>query len=203
MTVQTAGGAGSQKELAASLSQKKIPSLDGLRAVAVILVILNHLNVPFAPEGRGVLTFFVLSGFLITWMMLKESEKNGDISIRNFYVRRVLRIVPAFYVFLVVQLAAQLVMRGRPSGSMIADYVSAFSFTSNYRFALTPEVDHSSRHTWALAIEEQFYLLWPLPAGLAPEGFEEADLPADRDHRSGGRLSYGAVFPVSCEREVA
>src|SRR5437879_13527932 len=93
--------------LSTSLSQKKIPSLDGLRAVAVLLVICHHLHVPFFPEGRGVLTFFVLSGFLITWMMLKESERTGDVSILNFYIRRILRIFPALYVFVSVSLAAR------------------------------------------------------------------------------------------------
>ena len=92
--------------LSSSLSQRKIPSLDGLRAVAVLSVIAYHLHVPFIPEGRGVLTFFVLSGFLITWMMLHELESTGDVSIRNFYIRRILRIFPAFYVFLILSLAA-------------------------------------------------------------------------------------------------
>lgn len=161
MTVKTVGEPAPQCALAEPLSQRKIPSLDGLRAVAVLLVIFHHLNVPFAPEGRGVLTFFVLSGFLITWMILKESEKNGDVSIRNFYVRRVLRIFPGFYVFLVLQFAAQLMMRGKPSASIVADYLSSLSYISNYRIALTPQIEHSLRHTWALSVEEQFYLLWP------------------------------------------
>ena len=161
MTLKTAGELTTRCALDHALSQNKIPSLDGLRAVAVLLVICYHMNVPFAPEGRGVLTFFVLSGFLITWMMFKELERDGDISVRNFYTRRILRIFPAFYVFLIVQLAAQLVTRGKPSASMIADYLSSFSFTSNYRFAMTPTVQHSLRHSWALAVEEQFYLLWP------------------------------------------
>ncbi len=161
MTVKTAGQPSPQSTLAEGLSQNKIPSLDGLRAVAVLLVICYHLNVPFVPDGRGVLTFFVLSGFLITWIMLKESEKYGDVSIRNFYVRRVLRIFPAFYVFLILQFAAQLITRGNPSTSAITDYLSSFSYISNYRIALTPQLDHSLRHTWALSVEEQFYLLWP------------------------------------------
>ena len=148
--------------LANRLSQRKIPSVDGLRAVAVILVILHHLKVSFAPEGRGVLTFFVLSGFLITWMMLNESEKNDSVSIRDFYVRRVLRIFPAFYVYLLLLFAAQWLTRGWPSGSMFSDYLSAFTYTSNYRFAMLPHIDHACWHTWALSVEEQFYLLWPL-----------------------------------------
>jgi len=107
MTSTAIGASVPPSRLAASLGQKKIPSLDGLRALAVILVICHHLNVPYSPEGRGVLTFFVLSGFLITRMMLTESQKNSDVSIRNFYVRRVLRIFPAFYVFLILAFAAQ------------------------------------------------------------------------------------------------
>ena len=161
MAATTTGAAVLNSNLADGLGQRKIPSLDGLRAVAVILVILNHLKVPFAPEGRGVLTFFVLSGFLITWMMLNESEKHDSISIRNFYVRRVLRIFPAFYVFLVVAFVSRLLTQGWPSGSQLGDYLSAFTYTSNYRFALTPHVDHTCWHTWALSVEEQFYLLWP------------------------------------------
>jgi peptidoglycan/LPS O-acetylase OafA/YrhL len=147
--------------LSTSLSQKKIPSLDGLRAVAVLLVICHHLHVPFFPEGRGVLTFFVLSGFLITWMLLNESERTGDVSIRNFYVRRILRIFPAFYVFLILSMAARWLMLAWPNRSLLFDYLSAFFYTSNYRLALTPNIVHTAQHTWALSVEEQFYLLWP------------------------------------------
>jgi peptidoglycan/LPS O-acetylase OafA/YrhL len=161
MALNTTGTAVPRSRLANGLSQRKIPSLDGLRAVAVILVIFNHLKVPFAPEGRGVLTFFVLSGFLITWMMINESEKKDSISIRNFYVRRVLRIFPAFYVFVAVAFVSRSLTQGWPSGSMLRDYLSAVTYTSNYRFALLPHVDHTCWHTWALSIEEQFYLLWP------------------------------------------
>jgi len=147
--------------LSTSLSQKKIPSLDGLRAVAVVLVICHHLHVPFFPEGRGVLTFFVLSGFLITWMLLNESERTGDVSIRNFYVRRILRIFPAFYVFLILSIAARWLTLAWPNRSLLFDYLSAFFYASNYRLALTPNIVHTAQHTWALSVEEQFYLLWP------------------------------------------
>lgn len=144
-----------------SLSQRKIPSLDGLRAVAVTLVICYHMGVPLIPDGRGVLTFFVLSGFLITWMMLNEHERDGTVSVQNFYVRRILRIFPAFYVFLGLSVIARWISAGRLAPSMFYDYLSAFTYTCNYRFALTPGIQHTSRHTWALAVEEQFYLLWP------------------------------------------
>jgi peptidoglycan/LPS O-acetylase OafA/YrhL len=147
--------------LSTSLSLKKIPSLDGLRAVAVLLVIFHHLHVPFFPEGRGVLTFFVLSGFLITWMMLQESERTGDVSIRNFYIRRVLRIFPAFYVFLILSIVTRWLTVAWPNRSLLYDYLSAFFYTINYRLALTPHIAHTAQHTWALSVEEQFYLLWP------------------------------------------
>jgi peptidoglycan/LPS O-acetylase OafA/YrhL len=146
--------------LARNLQLKKIPSLDGLRAVAVILVMLNHLRVPYAPEGRGVLTFFVLSGFLITWLLLKESEQQGGISIKDFYVRRVLRIFPAFYVFWIIYFGLLLLMNHRPSKEEVLDCVSALFYVRNYRSALSWGTHMN--HTWALSLEEQFYLLWPL-----------------------------------------
>lgn len=146
--------------LAQRLAQKKIPSLDGLRAVAVVLVILNHLQVAYVPDGRGVLTFFVLSGFLITWILLNESARYGDVSIRNFYVRRVLRIFPAFYVFWIFHFSIFLATHHVPAASSLKDYFSAFFYVSNYRRALVPH-HHYLAHTWALSIEEQFYLLWP------------------------------------------
>lgn len=156
-----AAGVVPNPRLSRGLSQKKIPSLDGLRGVAVLLVISHHLQMPFSPEGRGVLTFFVLSGFLITWMLLNECDRTGTISIRNFYLRRILRILPAFYVFLLLNLAARWITAGWPSASLLKDYLSAFSYTINYRVALTPTIPHNIRHTWAVAVEEQFYLLWP------------------------------------------
>src|SRR4051812_8570064 len=139
----------------------RIPSLDGLRAVAVLLVIFNHLGVPHAPEGRGVLIFFVLSGFLITWTLLRESESCGNVSIRDFYIRRGLRIFPAFYIFAILHLAVTWLMHGKLSASAWADYTSAFFYIGNYRHAISPHLHQYLGHTWALSVEEQFYLLWP------------------------------------------
>lgn len=139
----------------------RIPSLDGLRAVAVLLVILNHLGVPHAPEGRGILTFFVLSGFLITWTLLRESERCGDVSIRNFYVRRGLRIFPAFYVLWGLHFTITWLMQGKLSASACADYATAFFYVRNYRRAMSVHPHQYLGHTWALSIEEQFYFIWP------------------------------------------
>lgn len=156
-----AGGSAFQSRLSESLAQKTIPSLDGLRAVAVLLVILNHMDVPFAPQGRGVLTFFVLSGFLITWLMLKEADREGEVSIRNFYVRRILRIFPAFYLYIAVLIVAQLFRHHIPAAGAWWDYLAAFFYVGNYRFVMSHDSHLLIGHTWALSVEEQFYLIWP------------------------------------------
>ena len=85
--------------LAAGLQKTHLPSLDGIRAIAVCLVVLYHLGIPGVPGGMGVLIFFVLSGFLITWLLLKEEERFGYVSLKLFYARRTLRIFPAFYAY--------------------------------------------------------------------------------------------------------
>src|SRR5262252_264954 len=86
-------------DLKSKLSLSHIPALDGIRAIAVFLVIFYHFGFLWVPGGLGVVIFFVLSGFLITWLLLKENEKYGDVSLKGFYQRRILRIFPAFYVY--------------------------------------------------------------------------------------------------------
>src|SRR6266404_2435520 len=80
-------------QLDSKLSHSHIPALDGLRAVAVFLVIVSHFGFELVPGAHGVMIFFVLSGFLITWLLLKESERYGRISLAEFYKRRTLRIL--------------------------------------------------------------------------------------------------------------
>ena len=84
------------------LASAHLPALDGLRAMAVTVVIVYHLGFESLPGDIGVSAFFVLSGFLISWLLLQEIERTGRISFRQFYTRRALRIVPAYYVFLVL-----------------------------------------------------------------------------------------------------
>ena len=84
--------------LSTSLAKDHLPSLDGVRAVAVFLVVFLHAGLPL-PGTLGVLAFFVLSGFLITWLLLGEEERYGTVSLKQFYVRRSLRIFPAFYAY--------------------------------------------------------------------------------------------------------
>ena len=142
------------------LHQPSIPGLDGARAVAVFLVIIYHFGFSRAPGGHGVMLFFVLSGFLITWLLLKENEKTGAISLKGFYWRRVLRIFPAFYVFWFL-MVGYILLRGKGDAPWGHAW-SAFFYVSNYYSALFHHPENSFSHTWSLAIEEQFYLFWPL-----------------------------------------
>jgi len=145
--------------LATGLQKSHLPSLDGIRAVAVALVVFYHLGIPGIPGGMGVLIFFVLSGFLITWLLLKEEERFGHISLKLFYARRTLRIFPAFYVywFLIVGLW---VVSSRHI--IWPQAISSFFYLDNYYQAIFGDPNTGLSHTWSLGVEEQFYILWPL-----------------------------------------
>lgn len=142
-----------------------IPSLDGLRALSVFVVILGHthsslldripFNASFRNGGQGVAVFFVISGFLITHLLLKELRREGQINLRRFYLRRTFRIFPPFYVFLLVIAILGLVHVVQVS--RIGLLVAA-TYTWNY--IPVPET-WILGHCWSLALEEQFYLLWP------------------------------------------
>jgi peptidoglycan/LPS O-acetylase OafA/YrhL len=93
--------------------------------------------------------------------LLRESDRCGDVSIRDFYIRRGLRIFPAFYVLWALHFSITWLMHGRLSASAWADYATAFFYVRNYRRAMSDHPHQYFGHTWALSIEEQFYLLWP------------------------------------------
>lgn len=146
---------------------RNIPSLDGLRALSVLMVVAAHVNgslarlIPFIPfwlylvwGALGVQTFFVISGFLITHLLLKELNATRTISLKHFYFRRALRIFPAFYVYLAVCLAVTLA--GWVPGNLRA-FLVAGTYTWNYLGGGSELLVH----TWSLSLEEQFYLLWP------------------------------------------
>lgn len=139
------------------------PALDGLRAISVLVVLGFHAGIPLLRGGfLGVDVFFVLSGFLITSLLVQEFDQAGDLSLRNFYMRRVLRLAPALLlvlgVFVVISylLCPASLARHNAVEALIAllngsNWVRAFaSFPMDYL-----------GHTWSLSIEEQFYLLWP------------------------------------------
>lgn len=144
--------------------------LEGLRAVAVILVLLDHL---FRwPRGGfiGVDVFFVLSGFLITGLLLKEYDRTGTISLRGFYLRRVKRILPASTLVIVVTaIGVYTVFLGARAHQALTDGLWSLLFAANWRFVLVGQdyfaQDRSVspfQHYWSLAVEEQFYFVWPL-----------------------------------------
>ncbi|QKJ29790.1 acyltransferase [Mucilaginibacter mali] len=145
------------------VDKKYFPVLDGLRAVAILFVVIGHIII-YTPANKyingaiGVEIFFVLSGFLITTLLLKERVSNGQISLRNFYIRRTLRILPVAYLYLLVIGVLNYIFNLQ---------ISAIAFLSDvFYFRNTPiNYGHNAwltDHFWTLSIEEQFYLLFPL-----------------------------------------
>ncbi len=152
-------GSGLPPALASGLAQRQIPMIDGLRAVAVLMVVVYHSGYEWVPGGLGVLMFFVISGFLITWLLLKENQKHGTVSLGRFYTRRSLRIFPALYAYCALALLI-LLIRHKPINWPQA--TAALLYYNNYYQALYGDPATAFSHTWSLGIEEQFYLIWPL-----------------------------------------
>ena len=153
----------------------RIPSLDGLRAVSITLVLLAHLSgtagfpiaradgLGFIDTGNlGVRVFFVISGYLITTLLIRELDRTGTISLRQFYYRRTLRIFPAYYAY--VGAIATCWIFGWVS-LQHGDLLHAVTYTQNY--ALSHQSSWYVGHAWSLAVEEQFYILWPATLLLA------------------------------------
>jgi peptidoglycan/LPS O-acetylase OafA/YrhL len=149
-------------------SEARIPELDGIRGVAILLVLTRHFGI-LVPDGglsrfvpslvglgaTGVDLFFVLSGFLITGILIRTKESTHYF--RNFYLRRILRIFPLYFAFLAVYF-------------FLHPYVEQWrywAYLSNWRTDFGGE-EHALGHLWSLAVEEQFYLLWPLLVWLCP-----------------------------------
>jgi peptidoglycan/LPS O-acetylase OafA/YrhL len=147
-----------------------VRALDGMRAVAVLLVLLFHLRFPgFSSGFLGVDIFFVLSGFLITTLLLTELDRTGRVSLPEFWARRARRLLPALVVLLLVVagvtwLQGTFTERASVRGDLLATtgYVANWHFINTSSYFADIGVDSPLEHTWSLAIEEQFYLLWPL-----------------------------------------
>lgn len=147
-----------------ALFSRRIPGLDFLRAFAVFLVLGDHfglnesIRLPIFNGALGVEIFFVLSGFLITWMLLGEVEKSGGIRIKDFYQRRIARLMPVFYAYLLFGLIYSHIRNiPIPWGAVY----SSIAYVVNYFQAFTGAPAHFLSHCWSLAVEEQFYFLWP------------------------------------------
>ena len=149
--------------------------IQGLRAVAVLLVVLDHAGIPFLHGGYvGVDVFFVLSGFLITGILLAEAEARGSVSLSNFYARRARRILPATALTLVAtDVAAHHLLNFVRARQVISDSLWASVFGANVHFARQGS-DYFAQgqppppllHFWTLSVEEQFYLVWPTVLSL-------------------------------------
>jgi peptidoglycan/LPS O-acetylase OafA/YrhL len=146
-----------------SKSIRHIPSLDGLRAVSFLLVFVSHIGFEqYVPGGFGVTIFFFLSGFLITTLLRAEFEKNAVISIRHFWLRRVLRILPPFY--LVLASALLISWAVDPPGTLSPPAVTAQALQYTNYWVIKHGFEGQPSGTgvyWSLAVEEHFYLLFP------------------------------------------
>lgn len=149
------------------LGEKFFTSLDGLRGLSIIPVVWHHAGghqPGLLGQGhQGVQLFFAISGFLITTLLLREQERAGVISLRNFYVRRTLRIFPAYYATLFLYVALVTVMeRGSPAGLQFWMNLRYYlTYTSNWFVDLASGPRVIFYFAWSLATEEQFYLMWP------------------------------------------
>lgn len=137
------------------MATNRIPSLDGLRAMAILLVIVGHfwggVGTAVILSAFGVQVFFVLSGYLITTLLQREHQRAGRIDLVAFYRRRCFRIFPAAYTYILI---VALLMPESRSGLLYA-----VTYTVSYHLGVTPQL---FTHLWSLSVEEQFYLLWPL-----------------------------------------
>jgi peptidoglycan/LPS O-acetylase OafA/YrhL len=141
-----------------------VPELDGLRGAAIIVVMIFHADTPFMKGGFiGVDIFFVLSGFLITSLLIQEFDESGSISLKNFYMRRVLRLGPALIALLIVYcLASFVVLDEEKANRNYVDALISLAYLSNWARAFSIHPPDFLGHTWSLSIEEQFYILWPI-----------------------------------------
>ncbi len=156
------------------MKKLKYPSINGLRAISILLVLCNHLTMrdnlfahlssikllmpllAFLLDGQlGVNVFFVISGFLITSLMIQEEEVENKISLKSFYIRRTLRIFPAYYFLLLVYFILQVFNFIHIGAS---SWLTAITYTKYFNW----HNEWLTSHAWSLSIEEHFYLLWPL-----------------------------------------
>ncbi len=151
------------------------PEIDGLRALAIIPVLLFHLNLSIVPGGFvGVDVFFVISGYLITRLIVAELDETGEFRFKEFYLRRVRRLMPAFFSTLSVSFFLSFVLMSNTQFRQFCSSViaAAFSFSNFYFWMKADYFDAQAAtkpllHTWSLAVEEQFYLVWPAVAVAA------------------------------------
>lgn len=151
------------------IATRRFKGLDGLRAISVVAVVWAHVagshTLQLLNQGHtGVDLFFAISGFLVTTLLLRELRSNGTVSLRNFYIRRSLRIFPLYYLVLAIYTVLSfLTLRGTPKGAEFFSNLPAFAtYTSNWFVSLGKGGEGVTFYfAWSLATEEQFYLFWP------------------------------------------
>jgi len=146
-----------------------MPGLDGMRALAVIAVMIYHANPDWLSGGfLGVEVFFVISGYLITLLIVAEKERSDRIDLKSFWIRRARRLLPALFTMLILVIVYTAIFVPDALGQLRGDVVAALTYVTNwYQIwqgqGYTAAGDFAPlRHLWSLAVEEQFYLLWPL-----------------------------------------
>ncbi len=146
-----------------------LPGLDGMRALAVIGVLVYHANTEWLTGGfLGVEVFFVISGYLITLLLMAERERTGGVAIGAFWMRRARRLLPALFLMLFLLLTYTWIFRPEELGKLRGDMIAGLLYVSNW-YQIWVGQGYSStgdfaplRHLWSLAVEEQFYLIWPI-----------------------------------------
>ena len=149
---------------------KYLPSIDSLRALAVLAVIIYHVDVNYLPGGfLGVDLFFVLSGYLISSLIIKEYKKTGSVNLYNFYIRRARRLLPAVYFMITIGLVVMVLFNEVLLRKSHLDAIFGYIYSSNWWY-IFHKLDYFDsfgaqspfKHLWSLAIEEQFYMIFPL-----------------------------------------
>jgi len=146
-----------------------IPSLDGIRALSVLAVVIYHANKNWLPGGfLGVEVFFVISGYLITLLLLAEADAHGSVSLKQFWLRRARRLLPALWVVILGVIVFAALFQREILGTLRGDVVAALLYGFNW-FQIWVGTSYFTsfefvplRHLWSLAVEEQYYLVWPL-----------------------------------------
>ena len=163
-------GALTRPEVEANISRVPyLPGLDGIRALAVVSVMIYHANSDWLKGGfLGVEVFFVISGYLITLLLISEKEQTNRVDMKHFWIRRARRLLPALFVMLFMLTIWTALFERSTLGKLRGDVIAALSYGSNWYQVYTGQGYSAAndfaplRHLWSLAVEEQFYLIWPI-----------------------------------------
>lgn len=163
MTADSSSGSGVSREAIVPPGSLYIPSLDGIRAISFFLVFFAHAGLGnIIPGGFGVSIFFLLSGFLITTLLRAEFARHGHISLGSFYLRRVLRILPPLYVVLLLAVVVTIASKGLSGIPLMGTLTQALQVSNYYEIYAAGHTMPGTTVLWSLAVEEHFYLIFPL-----------------------------------------